>query len=69
MVREEKWYSMWKPGPVVKGPQITSGDVNYHLFLASVTLAFLGGSQDKTPITQICVIDINSNYQIGSWSN
>lgn len=36
---------------------------------ASVTLAFLEGSQDKTSITQICVVDINANYQIGSWSN
>ena len=40
-----------------------------HLILAITRWAFLRESQDKTPIPQICVADINCDYQTGSWSN
>lgn len=40
-----------------------------HLILASSTLAFLRESQDKTPVPQICVADVNCDYRTGSWSN
>lgn len=66
MIREKKTVQYVETMPCSEVPL---AHVKWYLILAGMTLAFLGGSQDKTPITQIYVVDVNSNYQIGSWSN